>query len=1312
MKKIELYIFIILLIFSFANISNAQEVINDDYDQPIEDATVISSVELYDSEIISQENNDIDISFNLFNGGRTERGIKYGIQLISYVKVDKSERPLDEEDIFSQVQMQEVSEMQVILDEKIYEEIVTIKNNETINKNILYTAPSYLNGEFEIWLIAKNSSGILLALNNLGKILLEGDNGFVKIIPESCYLIIEGESNGEKYSISQGVDISSDENLQAVCKLTNYYNKDINFTPYFNIYNRSTFGELIKENESIQSNFVIEVGQSKIFTFNIPKVNIPQAYDAELALKEGNNNISNSVVFHYVIQGESATIQNLSLDKDYYLAGDIAEVSVYVTPSADIFYNSRAGDKKVNEFNLKLAIYDDNGNLCMDESSLYEKMIDEQAEEIQTFSINVNKDCYNPKVVATAENSSGDILAQEEYQISTESVKKEITEEQKDLIKKEKSANKYIEYAIVLIFIGLLFVILLIIRKKGKGVNLSIFLFFISVGFIFGLSVNEAKAGTFVVPGNPSARTYGYIWEMNTCSERWQDICYWDRTFPRGPFQVEPQNCPSLKNAVRNGNYQINCSGGKMYVSPGFSYTSVSPARYTVSLNKSSYSPGENIIITASAVASWCANDVTHAHLALNHNNQWTRIINYATNIPYVYTTKTITAATSPGVHNLDFYGTAYWGHASMGVIREYTMQYTVVSPCTPNCVCAANICVGQTCPNGCGGTCAGTKPLVNGGWTSWVWGAWHNVGSCGTYQLCKQRQQKDATRTCTNPAPSCGGANCSGSSSTSETQYIDCGVVNGGWTSWVWGAWHNVGSCGTYQSCKQKQQKDATRTCTNPAPSCGGANCSGSSSTSETQYIDCGLVNGVCGSADGSSFYTKPTTNLCSVGTASGVSGSGPWSWTCSALCGGTTGSCSANLKVDGSCGSADGGVFPSQPTTNLCSPGTPSAVSGTSGPCSWTCAGLCGGTPDSCSAYIDNINPTIDYFKVNNKAYGQGDVVANDSVPIIVSWKAHDDRSGVNRAEIWRQDITAGGSWQNVYQTASAESQWTDNTIINDHDYWYGIHVADNIGNLAIGSSHSPQRDPIKAIINTSPTVSAMTAPNWSFENSCSLGAKKAILRWAYNDSSGQPGTAYRLILSKTNNSGSPTEFDTGQCTGYSASPSKCKIDVSPASYQYTLESSELEYNLPYYWWVQVWDEHGQPSALTQYNTAFDTDNNDGQPNTFTTYRHEFPIVDFSWLPESPSKDEEIQFTDASKIYSDGSPASHPAPCGSCSWLWTPSNANISGQGTASPIITFNSSGSQTVTLRTTDSAGYYCGRTEAVDINISLPGWQEVK
>ena len=109
--------------------------------------------------------------------------------------------------------------------------------------------------------------------------------------------------------------------------------------------------------------------------------------------------------------------------------------------------------------------------------------------------------------------------------------------------------------------------------------------------------------------------------------------------------------------------------------------------------------------------------------------------------------------------------------------------------------------------------------------------------------------------------------------------------------------------------------------------------------------------VNGACGSANGQGFSTIPTTGLCSAGHASAVNGTGPWTWTCVGNDGTNTG-CSANL--DGACGSANGGNFLRAPASNLCSAGKASAVTG-KGQWKWSCAGSKNGSPANCSANIE---------------------------------------------------------------------------------------------------------------------------------------------------------------------------------------------------------------------------------------------------------------------------------------------------------------------------------------------------------------------
>ncbi len=61
--------------------------------------------------------------------------------------------------------------------------------------------------------------------------------------------------------------------------------------------------------------------------------------------------------------------------------------------------------------------------------------------------------------------------------------------------------------------------------------------------------------------------------------------------------------------------------------------------------------------------------------------------------------------------------------------------------------------------------------------------------------------------------------------------------------------------------------------------------------------------VNGVCGSANGGTFTAPPTANLCSTGTASGLTNNGTLSWSCNGQYGGTNASCSATITPAQAC-------------------------------------------------------------------------------------------------------------------------------------------------------------------------------------------------------------------------------------------------------------------------------------------------------------------------------------------------------------------------------------------------------------------------
>eukprot|EP00058_Branchiostoma_floridae_P007104 XP_002592592.1 hypothetical protein BRAFLDRAFT_68915 [Branchiostoma floridae] len=114
---------------------------------------------------------------------------------------------------------------------------------------------------------------------------------------------------------------------------------------------------------------------------------------------------------------------------------------------------------------------------------------------------------------------------------------------------------------------------------------------------------------------------------------------------------------------------------------------------------------------------------------------------------------------------------------------------------------------------------------VIDGGLSDWSpWSACSVT--CGVGM-----QTRD--RSCTNPAPEHGGAECGGDAE--ETQECDSGVscpVGGGWSDWSpWSDCSMMCGVGT-------QTRD--RSCTNPSPANGGAECDGD--TEETQECDPGV--------------------------------------------------------------------------------------------------------------------------------------------------------------------------------------------------------------------------------------------------------------------------------------------------------------------------------------------------------------------------------------------------------------------------------------------------------------------------------------
>ncbi len=433
-------------------------------------ATRIATVNIHAAEIIGQEKNKLQIIFDLSNGAIAQPEVRYAVQLI-----------------------RQDGKAQSIADEKIYSEVINLNANEAIKKDIDYTAPDYLNGKFQVWLIAKNVNGLILSSVNPGEVTLSGGSQYAEIKASSCYLKVSGEAGDKKYTPSQGVDIGSEEKIIATCDVMNYSNTALTLTPQIKTYWRSTFGKLVEDNNEPQYKLTFEPKKQKTISLTLPKAKTPQAYDAVLVLTDNQNKtLSNQITFHYVLRGVSATIQNFTLDKNAYKKGETANASFLWSAAADGFPDSRLGIAEKTTMFLQVEIKDKNGKNCIAPTN---ETLD-GVKSMADFKLPIIADCTNPKISISIKDASGNILDKKDYAWGNEakSIKKPGGAEN------EKTNTTALTYGIILIVVLMLISFTLIYFKKNGNKNiskLSIFLILLAGGLF--LTDCEVRAETFTV---------------------------------------------------------------------------------------------------------------------------------------------------------------------------------------------------------------------------------------------------------------------------------------------------------------------------------------------------------------------------------------------------------------------------------------------------------------------------------------------------------------------------------------------------------------------------------------------------------------------------------------------------------------------------------------------------------------------------------------------------------------------------------------------------------------------------------------------
>ena len=356
---------------------------------------ILADVNIKDAYVTSQEGNLFNIKFSIFNGKGIQTGVKYGARLVSATP-----------------------QGQVVVDEKIYPEVLTLYEDQVLNKEISYQAPKSLSGKYTLYLTSRNENGFPFSTDYVKDVILTSIVKGVEILPETCSLSVIGEKGSPNYKLAQIVDINQTESLNLTCSALNSSKLETIVAPSFITTEGSVYGALITTNSGGTETINFKPSEKKIFSITLPKAERPGVYYLSFNLIQGENS-SNQVNLSYLIRGTTAKFLNLFMDKDYYQKGQTANLSYMWQDVSGQFLRGRS--EKDSSFTITTTIVNNKSKECS--TPLTQLLAQGTISPKIELPIIITKNCLNPKVIAIIKDGTGQILDQKIYEAKTVSLK-------------------------------------------------------------------------------------------------------------------------------------------------------------------------------------------------------------------------------------------------------------------------------------------------------------------------------------------------------------------------------------------------------------------------------------------------------------------------------------------------------------------------------------------------------------------------------------------------------------------------------------------------------------------------------------------------------------------------------------------------------------------------------------------------------------------------------------------------------------------------------------------------------------------------
>lgn len=282
-------------------------------------------------------------------------------------------------------------------------------------------------------------------------------------------------------------------------------------------------------------------------------------------------------------------------------------------------------------------------------------------------------------------------------------------------------------------------------------------------------------------------------------------------------------------------------------------------------------------------------------------------------------------------------------------------------------------------------------------------------------------------------------------------------------------------------------------------------------------------------------------------------------------------------------------------------------------------------------------------------------------------------DQNSSFSDPEIDTGEVSSGSS---SYQVAQAGLSFGTT-------YYWRVKVKDNYNSWTDWAVADSSFTTVEAC-NVDPTATNLSVSSGNSSTYCGVTAAH-YFSWIYSDADNDDQSRFQFQVDN-NSDFSSLEVD-GDYTGLSnPSPTTnnqvVTVVVSPSS-------GQIAYNTTYYWRVKVYDILGKDSGWVE-------------GTSFTTDAHLYPNIDFVWVPNNPSVEEDVVFVDQSTIYGGATKSS---------WSWIFENGDPSSSTDQTPIIQFTSTGAKQVSLEVTDSDSFSCSLVRTINSQTKLPEYKEV-